>query len=35
VVILLPVLGFGAALVPLWGHGIGPVDLGLLAGMYP
>jgi stearoyl-CoA desaturase (delta-9 desaturase) len=34
VVILLPVLGFGAALVLLWGHGVGPVDLGLLAGMY-
>jgi stearoyl-CoA desaturase (delta-9 desaturase) len=34
VVVLLPALGVIAAIILLWGRGVGPVDLGLLVGMY-
>jgi stearoyl-CoA desaturase (delta-9 desaturase) len=34
VVVLTPLAALVLAIYLLWGHGVGPVDLGLLAGMY-
>jgi stearoyl-CoA desaturase (delta-9 desaturase) len=34
VVVILPVVGLFAGIALMWGHGVGPTELGLLAAMY-